>query len=143
MWEPAAQGKIMRWNQVNPAWPDRAMQAVRRGRRLGHVRLLHRSRHRQVKSSRGDFTASEDDNVWCRVSRDVDAMGFFGLCLLRREQGQAQGPADQLEGRQGGCADDANVLNGTYQPLSRPIFIYVNAKSLAKRPEVRSSPSST
>jgi phosphate transport system substrate-binding protein len=52
MWEPAAQGKIMRWNQINPAWPD-ADQAVRCGRRLGHLRLLHRSHQRQEQGQPG------------------------------------------------------------------------------------------
>ena len=89
------------------------------------------------KSSRGDFTASEDDNVLVQgVSRDVNAIGYFGLAYYVENKDKLKAvPIVNPNGQPVEPSMDA-VLKGTYNPLARPIFIYVNAKSLAK-PEVK------
>jgi phosphate transport system substrate-binding protein len=80
MWEPAAQGKIMNWNQVNPAWPDAPLKLFGAGADSGTFDYFTEAIVGKSKSSRGDFTASEDDNVLVQgVSRDVNALGFFGF----------------------------------------------------------------
>jgi phosphate transport system substrate-binding protein len=91
----------------------------------------------KAKSSRGDFTASEDDNVLVQgVARDVNALGYFGFSYYVENKDKLKAvPIVNDKGQAVTPSFDA-VVKGTYQPLSRPIFIYVNAKSLAK-PEVK------
>ena len=137
MWEPGAQGKVTRWNQVNPAWPDAPIKLFGPGADSGTFDYFTEAVVGKSKSSRGDFTASEDDNVLVQgVSRDVNGLGYFGYAYyienkdklkavpIVNEKGQAVEPSMEA------------VLKGTYTPLARPIFIYVNAKSLGK-PEVK------
>jgi hypothetical protein len=79
MWEPAAQGKITKWNQVNPAWPDAPIKLFGAGADSGTFEYFTEATVGKAKSSRGDYTASEDDNVLVQgVSRDVNAIGYFG-----------------------------------------------------------------
>ena len=79
MWEPAAQSKVTRWNQVNPAWPDAPVKLFGAGADSGTFEYFTEAMVGKAKSSRGDYTASEDDNVLVQgVSRDVNAIGYFG-----------------------------------------------------------------
>jgi phosphate transport system substrate-binding protein len=138
MWEPAAQGKVMRWNQVNPAWPDAPITLFGAGSDSGTFDYFTEAINGKSKASRGDFTASEDDNVLVQgVSQDVNAIGYFGYAYYAENQQRLKAvPIVEKAGKPAVPPSEATVLDGTYQPLSRPIFIYVNAKSLAK-PEVR------
>ena len=90
------------------------------------------------KSSRGDFTASEDDNVLVQgVAGDVNAIGYFGYAYYAENTAKLKAlPIVEKEGKPAVAPSEKTVLDGSYQPLSRPIFIYVNAKSLSK-PEVK------
>jgi phosphate transport system substrate-binding protein len=138
MWEPAAQGTVMRWNQVNPAFPDAPLQLFGAGADSGTFDYFTEAVTGKSKSSRGDFTASEDDNVLVQgVSRSPNALAFFGYAYFQENKDKVKGLPISWKGGKPVEPSEANVLNGTYQPLSRPIFIYVNAKSLA-RPEVKS-----
>jgi phosphate transport system substrate-binding protein len=138
MWEPAAQGTVMRWNQVNPAFPDAPLQLFGAGADSGTFDYFTEAVTGKSKSSRGDFTASEDDNVLVQgVSRSPNALAFFGYAYYQENKDKVKGLPISWKGGKAVEPTEANVLNGTYQPLSRPIFIYVNAKSLA-RPEVKS-----
>lgn len=138
MWEPAAQRKIMKWNQVNPSWPDAPLKLFGPGADSGTFEYFTEAVVGKAKSSRGDFTASEDDNVLVQgVSRDVNALGYFGYAYFAENQGRLNAVAVvPAQGKPPVGPSAQSVENGTYQPLSRPIFIYVNAKS-AKKPEVR------
>jgi len=138
IWEPAAQGKITRWNQVNPAWPDRPIKLFGPGTDSGTFDYFTEAVTGKSKASRPDFTASEDDHVLVvGVSRDVDAMGYFGLTYYLANRDRVRGLPISWKGGRAVAPTAENVLNGSYQPLSRPLFIYVNAAALA-RPEVRS-----
>jgi len=137
MWEPAAQGKVMRWNQVNPAFPDAPLALFGAGADSGTFDYFTEAVTGKSKSSRGDFTASEDDNVLVQgVSRNQNAIAFFGFAYFQENKDKIKGLPISWKGGKAVAPSPENVLNGTYQPLSRPIFIYVNAKSLAK-PEVK------
>lgn len=137
MWEPAAQGKITRWNQVNPAWPDRPMKLYGAGADSGTFDYFTEAVTGKSKSSRGDFTASEDDNVLVQgVSRDVDALGFFGYAYYAENKDKLKALPISWKGGKVVAPSTETVVNGTYQPLSRPMLIYVKTES-AKRPEVR------
>lgn len=138
MWEPAAQGKVMRWRDVNPAFPDAPLQLFGAGADSGTFDYFTEAVTGKSKSSRGDFTASEDDNVIVQgVSRSPNAIGFFGFAYYEENRDKVKGLSISWKGGKPVAPSSANVLNGSYQPLSRPIFIYVNAKALA-RPEVKS-----
>jgi phosphate transport system substrate-binding protein len=138
IWEPAAQGKITRWNQVNPAWPDQPMKLFGAGSDSGTFDYFTEAIVGKAKSSRGDFTASEDDNVLVQgVAGDVNALGYFGYAYYAENTNKLKAlPIVDKEGKPAVSPSEATVLNGTYQPLARPIFIYVNAKAIAK-PEVK------
>src|SRR5688500_7798092 len=136
MWEPGAQGKVMRWNQVNPAWPDQPMKLFGPGADSGTFDYFTEAVVGKSKSSRGDFTASEDDNVLVSgVSRDVNGLGYFGYAYYIENQDKLKAVTIVNEKGQAVEQSIEAVLKGSYTPLARPIFIYVNAKSLAK-PEV-------
>jgi len=138
MWEPGAQGKITKWNQVNPAWPDAPLKLFGAGADSGTFDYFTEAIVGKSKSSRGDFTASEDDNVLVQgVSRDVNALGFFGFAYYVENKDKLRSvPIVEKAGKPAVEPSMDNVLKGSYQPLARPIFIYVNAKSLAK-PEIK------
>ncbi|WP_284616621.1 PstS family phosphate ABC transporter substrate-binding protein [Aquabacterium humicola] len=138
VWEPAAQGKITRWNQVNPAWPDAPIKLFGAGSDSGTFDYFTEAINGKSKASRGDYTASEDDNVLVQgVSQDVNAIGYFGYAYYAENQARLKAVAVADKGGKAAVLpSEKTVLDGSYQPLSRPIFIYVSAKALAK-PEVR------
>ncbi|MDA0983677.1 MAG: PstS family phosphate ABC transporter substrate-binding protein [Proteobacteria bacterium] len=138
MWEPAAQGKVMTWNQVNPAWPNQPLKLFGAGADSGTFDYFTEAINGKSKASRGDFTASEDDNVLVQgVSRDVNALGFFGFAYYAENKDKLKSvPIVEKDGKPAVAPSEASVLDGSYQPLARPIFIYVNSKALAK-PEVK------
>jgi phosphate transport system substrate-binding protein len=137
MWEPAAQGKITKWNQVNPMFADAPLKLFGAGADSGTFDYFTEAVTGKSKSSRGDFTASEDDNVLVQgVSRDVNALGFFGYAYYAENRDKLKGLAISWKGGKAVAPSEQTVLDGTYQPLSRPIFIYVNEASL-KKAEVR------
>ena len=138
LWEPAAQGKVTRWNQVNPAWPDQPIKLFGAGADSGTFDYFTEAVVGKSKSSRGDFTASEDDNVLVQgVVRDVNAIGYFGFAYYAENAAKLK--AIPIIARSGAPAvgpSEKSVLDGSYQPLSRPVFVYVNEASM-KKPEVR------
>ena len=138
MWEPAAQGKITSWKQVNPAWPDRPLKLFGAGADSGTFDYFTEAINGKSKSSRGDFTASEDDNVLVQgVARDVGALGFFGLAYYEENKDKLRAvPIVDKAGKPAVLPSLNTVIDGSYQPLARPIFIYVNAKS-ADKPEIK------
>lgn len=138
LWEPAAQGKVMRWNQVNPAWPNAPVKLFGPGADSGTFDYFTEAIVGVAKASRLDYTASEDDNVLVRgVARDTNALGYFGYSYYVANRHKLK--ALPITGKLGKPAVEPSVkavIKGTYQPLSRPIFIYVNAQAL-DRSEVR------
>jgi phosphate transport system substrate-binding protein len=138
MWAPEAQGAVMKWNQVNPAWPDQPMKLFGPGADSGTFDYFTEAVVGKSKSSRGDFTASEDDNVLVQgVARDKYALGYFGMAYYAENSKKLKAvPIVEKAGKPAVAPSMETVKNGTYQPLSRPIFIYVNAKAMEKK-EVR------
>ena len=138
MWEPSAQGKVKSWKDVNAAWPDVPLKLFGPGSDSGTFDYFTEAVNGKSKASRGDYTASEDDNVLVQgVARDKGAIGYFGFAYYIENQKKLKAvPIVARDGAPAVLPSMEAVLKGTYQPLARPIFIYVNAKSLAK-PEVR------
>ena len=138
MWEPGAQGKVMRWNQIDPSWPDAPLKLFGAGADSGTFDYFTEAIVGKSKSSRGDFTASEDDNVLVQgVQRDANALGFFGYAYYAENKEKLKSVAViEKAGRPAVKPDMTTVIDGSYQPLSRPIFIYVSSKAY-ERPEVK------
>lgn len=135
IWKPDAQGKITHWNQINPAWPDKKIKLYGAGADSGTFEYFTEAIVGKAKSSRGDYTASEDDNVLVQgVASDMYALGFFGFAYYIENSKKVSAVAID-NGNGGVLPSAATVENNSYKPLSRPIFIYVNAKSTEK-PEV-------
>jgi phosphate transport system substrate-binding protein len=136
IWEPSAQGKITNWNQVRDKWPNAPLKLFGAGADSGTFDYFTEAITGKAKSSRGDFTASEDDNVLVQgVANDVNALGFFGFAYYAENSNKLKAVAvDNGKGAVG--PSEKTVLDGSYQPLSRPIYIYVSKKGLEK-PEVR------
>jgi len=138
MWEPGAQGKITNWNQIRSTFPDMKLQLSGAGADSGTFDYFTEAVVGKAKSSRGDYQASEDDNVTVQfVSRNKGAIGYFGLAYYEENKDKLRAVPIKATDQSPAVAPSlATVNDGTYQPLARPIFIYVSAKS-AKRPEVK------
>lgn len=140
IWEPEAQNKIKKWNQIRPEWPDQEIHLYGAGVESGTYDYFTEAIVGKSHSSRGDYTASEDDNVLVQgVSSDVNALGFFGFAyyMENKEKLKAVAVDDQNDANGKGAILPSveTVKDGTYAPLSRPLFLYVNSKAVS-RPEV-------
>jgi phosphate transport system substrate-binding protein len=137
IWEPGAQGRITKWNQVRSEWPNQPLMLFGPGADSGTFDYFTEAVNGRAKASRGDYTASEDDNVLVQgVETNKNALGYFGFAYyiahkdkmraveIMNPRGKAVGPSIEA------------VNDGSYQPLSRPLFIYVR-DSAAQRPEIR------
>lgn len=137
LWEPAAQGKITHWNQVNPTFPNAPLKLFGAGADSGTFDYFTEAVVGKAKSSRGDYTASEDDNVLVQgVARDVNAIGYFGYTYYAENQDKLKAVPIVNAAGKAVAPSEAAVIDGSYNPLSRPIFIYVS-EAAYKRPEVR------
>lgn len=138
IWEPAAQGKITRWNQIRPEWPDAPLKLFGAGVDSGTFDYFTEAIVGKAKSSRGDFTSSEDDNVLVQgIAGDKYSLGYFGVAYYEENKDKLKlVPIVNPKTGKAVIPTMENVMDGSYQPLSRPIFIYVNFKS-AERPEVK------
>lgn len=142
LWEPEAQGKITKWNQINPAWPDAKIDLFGAGTDSGTFEYFTEAVVGKAKASRGDYTASEDDNTLVKgVEGSRNALGYFGMAyyLTHKDKLAAVNIAwDKNKATKDPVSPTAaHVIDGTYAPLSRPLFIYVNKKSIESRPEVK------
>ena len=137
IWEPDAQGKITKWNQIRASWPAEEFHLYGPGVASGTYDYFTEAIVGKSGNSRGDYTASEDDNVLVQgISGDKNSIGFFGLAYYEsnKEKLKLVG-IDNGKGAGVILPTSETVKNGTYAPLSRPVFIYVT-DGAAKRTEV-------
>ncbi len=136
MWEPSAQGKITKWNQIRPTWPDQPLKLFGAGSDSGTFDYFTEAVVGKAKSSRGDFTASEDDNTLVQgIANDKQAFGYLPYAYYEPNKKRLKAVA--VDGGHGAVPPSRETVeSGSYQPLSRPLFIYVNVKSSLK-PEVK------
>jgi len=138
IWEPAAQGKIKFWSDVDAKLPKIPLNLYAPGSDSGTFDYFTEVVVGKAKSSRGDFTASEDDNTIVQgVSRDLGALGYLGFAYFQnnRDKIKALAILDKT-GKKPVLPSYEAVLSGQYKPLSRPIFIYVNLNSLKQKDQV-------
>ena len=141
LWSPEAQGKVMRWNQVRASWPNREIRLFGAGVDSGTYDYFTEATVGKEGASRGDFTSSEDDNVIVQgVANDELALGFLPLAYVEANRDKLKlVPVDDGKADNGAgpiIPSAQTVRDGTYQPLSRPLFVYVSRKA-ADRPEVQ------
>ena len=137
MWEPGAQGRVTKWNQVRSEWPAQNLMLFGPGADSGTFDYFTEAVNGKAKASRGDFTASEDDNVLVQgVENNKNALGYFGYAYYIAHKDKMRAvEIDNGKGKSVAPSLEA-VIDGSYQPLSRPLFIYVRESS-AQRPEVQ------
>ncbi|MBA2447313.1 MAG: PstS family phosphate ABC transporter substrate-binding protein [Chloroflexi bacterium] len=137
MWEPAAQGTITRWSQISPNWPDRPFRLYGPGSDSGTFDYFTEVINGRARDSRGDYTGSEDDNILVQgIATDPDALGYFGYAYYVENQDRLKLVGVDAENGSGPVyPSEETIRNGSYTPLSRPIFIYAKLASL-DRPEV-------
>jgi phosphate transport system substrate-binding protein len=141
LWAPEAQGRVTRWNQVRPSWPDREIRLFGAGVDSGTYDYFTEAIVGKEGASRGDFTSSEDDNVLVQgIANDELALGFLPLAYVQQNKDRLTiVPVEDEKADNGNgpiAPSEQTVRDGTYQPLSRPLFIYVSRAS-ADRPEVQ------
>ncbi|MDM9385544.1 PstS family phosphate ABC transporter substrate-binding protein [Chlorogloeopsis sp. ULAP01] len=137
IWEPAAQNKITRWNQVRATWPDRPLKLYGAGDKSGTFDYFTEAVVGKPGDSRTDYTASEDDEVLVDgISKDPNALGYFGFAYFEENQNKLKALA--VNNGQGAVSPSRQTVEkNTYQPFSRPLFIYVNAQSAQNKPAVK------
>jgi phosphate transport system substrate-binding protein len=142
LWEPSAQGKVTRWNQIRSSWPDQEIHLFGAGVDSGTFDYFTEVIAGKTQASRGDYTSSEDDNVIVQgVSGDEYALGYFGFAYYEQNKDKlkivAIDDGNEANGQGAIAPSPESVKDGTYAPLSRPIFIYPKVKAL-DRAEVAS-----
>jgi phosphate transport system substrate-binding protein len=137
IWEPIAQGKITRWKQVRPDWPDQPLTLYGPGKESGTFDYFTEAIVGRAKASRSDYVASEDDDVLVQgVSKDPNALGYFGFAYYEANQNKLKAVAIN-NGKESVLPSRKTVKGARYQPLSRPLFIYVNARAAQTNPAVK------
>lgn len=139
IWGPDAQETITSWSQVNPEWPDQPIKLFGPGADSGTFDYFTEAVVGKSKSSRGDFTASEDDNVLVTgVAGDKGGLGYFGYAYYEENKDKLVAVAVSEEaGKPGVLPSKESIEDGSYTPLARPIFIYVKKSSAVEKPYVK------
>lgn len=137
MWDAAAEGEIDNWSQVNPDYPDQNLALYGPGTDSGTYDYFVEALLGE-DGSRGDYTASEDDNIIVQgVQNDSGGLGFFGFAYYEENADSLK--ALEIENADGECVlpTAETIENGSYNPLSRPIFFYVSKTALEEKPQVQ------
>ncbi|MFN0276493.1 MAG: PstS family phosphate ABC transporter substrate-binding protein [Chitinophagales bacterium] len=135
IWQPEAQGTLTNWNQVRPEFPSEPIHLYGPGTASGTFDYFTEEICGKKGNSRGDYTANENDNVLVTgVAGDKGGLGYFGMAYYEKNMDKLKiVPVDNDNG--GVLPTKETVLNKSYSPLSRPLYIYVSEKAMEK-PEV-------
>ncbi len=130
---------IKNWKQVNPAYPDKAMGLYGPGTASGTFDYFTEAINGKKGAHRTDYTPSEDDNVLVQgVSGNTGGIAYFGYAYYEENKDKLRAiPISAKAGAPAVFPSQETVKNGSYQPLSRPLFIYINATAAAFKPEVK------
>ena len=138
IWEPAAQTKVTSWKQVRPSFPDQPIKLFGAGTDSGTFDYFTKAVNGEEGASRGDYTATEDDNVTISgVSGDANALGYLGLAYYSENTAKVR--AVPIRQKDGACVVPSaqSARDASYQPLSRPLFYYVNKKYATEKPHLQ------
>lgn len=129
LWEPTAEGKIKTWKEVRSDWPDQPIKLFGRGQDSGTYDYFTTEIVGETRSSRKDYTASEDEEFLAeKIATEKNALGFFGIGAYHRHWNEVK-----LIAVDGVYPTLDTVKNGSYKPLTRPLYLYVNEASLASK----------
>ncbi|TWU23602.1 PstS family phosphate ABC transporter substrate-binding protein [Bythopirellula polymerisocia] len=135
IWRPESDGQITKWSDVNPDWPEEELKLYGPGTDSGTFEYFTEAIVGEARASRPDYTASENDNALVRgVAADKGALGYFGYAYFAENKDQLK-LLSVNNGTDCVAPSEKTVRDGTYAPLSRPLYIYVSKDSLT-RPEV-------
>ena len=136
-WEPAAQGKITNWNQIRASFPDRPLKLYGADKKSGTFDYFTKAVVGKSGESREDYTASEDDEVLVLgIAKDPNALGYFGYGYYEENKDNLKSLA--IDSGKGAISPSRETVEkAQYQPLSRPLFIYINIKSAQKKEALR------
>lgn len=128
LWEPRAQGALLRWRQLDPGFPDLPIHLYGAGADSGTFDYFTEAVVGKARSSRGDYTASEDDNLLVTgVAGDTGALGFFGFAYYEENASRLKAVRIRRDDLTPGVLPSRQtVMHGNYQPLSRKLLLYVN-----------------
>jgi phosphate transport system substrate-binding protein len=137
MWEPAAEGEVIQWSQVRSDWPNQPLSLHGADVESGTYDYFTEAIVGEAQASRSDYTAQSDDDLIVRaVRQDPNSLGFFGYAYYNENRSQLKALA--IDSGDGPITpSDETVQSGEYQPLTRPLFIYVNADALASNPDLQ------
>ncbi|GAB4341454.1 MAG: PstS family phosphate ABC transporter substrate-binding protein [Cyanophyceae cyanobacterium] len=138
MWETAAEGTVTSWRQIRPDFPDQKLGLYGPGTDSGTYDYFTDAINGTEGESRGDFTASEDDNVLVQgVEADPNSLGFFGFAYYEENADRLK--LVEIENSAGQCVapNAQTIADGSYNPLARAIFVYFSKKSLEEKPAVK------
>lgn len=137
VWQPSAEGEIKNWNQIRPTYPNRPLTLFGAGKDSGTYDYFNEVTMGNAEASRQDFNASEDDNqLVSGIEKDPNALGYIPLAYFEASQGRLR--ALGIDNGAGAVMPSREtVSNAKYQPFSRPLFIYVNAKAAQDNPKLK------
>lgn len=137
IWQPEAEGKITNWSQVNPSWPDRHLNLFGPGRDSGTFEYFTGAIMEETKASRNDYVFSENDLALVKgVAQDINALGYFGYAYYEQNKDTLK-PIAIDNGEGAVLPSSETIIDNTYRPLTRPLFIYVNAEKAQDNPAIR------
>ncbi|MGZ8804772.1 MAG: substrate-binding domain-containing protein, partial [Microbacterium sp.] len=133
IWAPESEGEIMNWNQVDPDFPDEPLVLFGAGTDSGTLDYFTDAINGEEGAIRADYSSSEDDEKTVEgVAKNPGAVGFLGLSYVEENEGVIV--AASIDGT---SPSTETVQDGSYTPLSRPLFIYVNNSAYAEKPQVK------
>ena len=138
LWRHEAEGRLLRWSDLRPGFPDREVHLFGAGADSGTFDYFTGVVTGAPRDSRGDYTSSEDDNTLVQgVAGDAYALGYFGYAYYEAHRDYVRAvPIRASEGTPAVAPTPATIRSGAYRPLSRPVFVYVNVARL-ERPHLR------
>jgi phosphate transport system substrate-binding protein len=137
IWEPTAQGKITKWNQIRSSWPDKPLNLYGPDKDSGTYDYFMEAIKDESKTTRNDYTSNKDDNMLVKgVSQDPNGLGYFGFAYYEANTTQLKALAVD-SGKGATMPSPQAMAKNLYQPLTRPLFIYVNYHSAQVKPEVK------
>ena len=137
LWTPAAEDKVRHWSHIRAGWPDRPVKLFGRGQDSGTYDVFTRQIVGEAHRSRQDYTASEnEEELAAGIAAEPDALGFFGIGAYHRHWDELKLLA--IDSGKGPVYPTLKTVSEAhYQPLTRPLFIYLSERSLQEKPTTR------
>lgn len=138
LWRPSAEANVKTWKDIRDDWPDQAITLYGRGKNSGTYDYFTQKIVGQARSSRHDYTASEDEEFLANsIADDVNAIGFFGIGAYHRHWNELKLLPLRNTDNEVIYPNLATVIDGSYTPLTRPLYLYINTVSLTNKKQLK------